>query len=239
MCSILLLLWSEVSFAAPLQVSVFDLPPFGGRDDEGRIVGIIPEILAEIEQETGLSFEKKVVPYKRMYYELETGESDLAIFFRSTKSETIASSKARIYTLRNIVVGKSSIDLLWYSDLLGYTISVPAGTRYYDKFDDDHRLKKIYVRGFSSAVSQLLADRVDLVAGPEISISYYLHKQKQSPDILGEAFFLSYSSAWVQVSHQSKNITPEIVEKIVAGVKNLHNKGVIDAILRKYKGATS
>lgn len=184
-------------------------------------------------------FEKKVVPYKRMFHELKTGESDLAIFFLSTKSEEIASSKARIYTLRNVVVGKSGIDLLWYGDLLGHTISVPAGTRYYDKFDNDQRLKKIYVRGFSSAVNQLLADRVSLVAGPEISISYHLMEQGRTPDILGESFFLSYSSAWVQVSHKSQNMTPDILQKIVTGVKNLHNKGVIEAILRKYKGATS
>ncbi|WP_179188741.1 substrate-binding periplasmic protein [Kiloniella majae] len=228
-----------MSAATTLQVSVFDLPPFGGRDAEGKIVGIIPEILTEIEKETGIDFEKKVVPYKRMFYELEKGESDFSIFFRTPESEKIASPKARIYTLRNVVVGKAGLDLLWYSDLLGNTISVPSGTMYYEKFDNDHRLKKTFVRGFSAAVSQLLADRVNLIAGPEISISYHLRQQGKSIDILGEAFLLSYSSAWVQVSHKTKNATPTIVERLVKSVERLHKEGVIEAILRRYRNAKS
>ncbi|WP_419905267.1 substrate-binding periplasmic protein [Kiloniella sp.] len=220
--------------AATLQVSVFDLHPFGGRDAEGKVVGIIPEILNEVAQETGLDLEVRVVPYKRMFYELETGEADFAIFFRTPKSEKIARPKVLIYTLRNIVVGKQGIDLSAYEDLYRHTISVPRGTFYLEKFDNDLGLRKTLVPGFSNAVTQLLQNRAELVAGPEISIAYHLKMLGSSKDILGQSLFLSDTSAWLQVSEKSKNLTPDIIDKLIGAVNKLHQDKTIENIMQKY-----
>lgn len=230
----MLCLWSSLAFATTLQVSVFDLHPFGGRDAEGKVVGIIPEILQEISQENGLDLNVRVVPYKRMFYELETGDTDFAIFFRTPKSEQIATPKVRIYTLRNIVVGKRGIDLLAYGDLYRHTISVPRGTFYQEKFDNDLVLKKTLVPGFSNAVNQLLQDRTELVAGPEISIAYHLKKLGSSKGILGKSFFLSNRSAWLQVSEKSKNLTPETLKVLIDTVNSLHQNKTIENIMLKY-----
>ncbi|MFD2205966.1 transporter substrate-binding domain-containing protein [Kiloniella antarctica] len=232
--SFLLCFWSSLASATTLHVSVFDLHPFGSRDAEGRGVGIIPEILQEISQETGLDLNVRVVPYKRMFFELETGDTDFAIFFRTTRSEQIATPKVRVYTLRNIVVGKRGIDLLAYNDLYRHTISVPRGTFYQEKFDNDPVLKKTLVPGFSNAVNQLLEDRAELVAGPEISIVYHLRNLGLSKDILGQSLFLSNRSAWLQVSERSKNLTPETLQILVDTVNKLHQNKIIENIMKKY-----
>ncbi|WP_158090127.1 substrate-binding periplasmic protein [Kiloniella majae] len=224
-----------MAFATSLQVSVFDLPPFGGRDASGKIVGIIPEILTEIEKETGHNIQMKIVPYKRMFFDLENGTSDFAIFFRSSKSEKIAIPKVRIYTLKNIVVGMKGINLNEYRDLSERLISVTHGTYYLDKFDNDSSLKKIFVRRFSNAIQQLIAGRTDLVVGPELSIAHHMKKNASSSEALGKPLFLSYASAWLQVSEKMKNNAPEIVDQLVYGVGRLHDKDVIPRILEEYK----
>ena len=183
----------------------------------------------------GLVIKRKIVPYKRMVHELKTGDCDFAIFYRSPFSDEIASAEVRVFALRNVVVGKVGTDLLWYQDLFEHTIAVPSGAQYFPRFDNDPRLKKSYTRGFSSAIKQFLTGRVSLIVGPDALINYHLQKEGKKTDILGEALFLNYRAAWMQISHQSPNMTPEIREKIINGIKTLHNKGIITAIMKKHK----
>lgn len=226
---------SGTAYSASIKASVFALQPFGGIDNNGNISGIIPEIIEEIQKETGLDIDIKVVPYKRMFQELATGKADFSIFFRTHESEKIALPKAKVYTLKNVVVGKSQLTLTAYTDLSNHTIALPNGTFYNEKFDNDANLKKIFVPGFSNAVNLLLMGRVDLVAGPEISIAYHLKKNASANETLGRPYVLSHTSAWFQVSAKSKNLTPDTLFKLVMAVNKLRNNKTIDKIVHKYK----
>lgn len=221
--------------ATNITASVFALQPFGGIDRQGNITGIIPEIIDEIQKETGLTIDVKVVPYKRMFQELRTGKTDFAIFFRTSESEKIAIPKVRVYTLKNIVVGKIPLNLHRYEDIIGPIISLPNGTFYQKKFDTDPALIKNLVPGFSNAVDLLLNGRTSLIAGPELSIAYLLKQKGFSTKILGKPYALSLNSAWLQVSAKSKELTPNTIAIIVKAVFTLRRNNTIDNILQKYR----
>ncbi len=225
---------SNVPSDVELTVSVFSLMPFGGKEG-ANYVGIIPEILQKVSDKTGYKLKLQLVPYKRMFLQLDTGQADFSIFFKTPQSHEVATPIAKVYTLKNVIVGRKDIHIEEYEDLKNYTIALPLGNYYKKQFDEDTSLKKTFVPGFKNSVSLLLNQRTDLVAAPYVSILYHLGEKGYSKDILGEPYVLSYVSAWLQASRQSKNLSPEILETLKNAIKNLNKEGVIEDIMIKYR----
>lgn len=226
---------STLTYSAEIKTNIFALQPFGGKDDNGKLIGIIPEILQALKIESKLDINVDITPYKRMFQALETGTIDFAIFFLTDKSIDVALPVVKVYTLKNIVVGKENLNLSNYNDLLNHNIAVPNGVFFKNTFDSDPKLNKMLVPGFENAVKLLLRGRVELVAGPEISITHHLRNLDTTGQRLGKPYVIGRRSAWLQVSERSKNLSPELLEKLADSINELRNNGTIKSILAKYR----
>ncbi len=93
------------------------------------------------------------------------------------------------------------------------------------------------VPGFINAVKLLINKRTELIAGPEISIAYHLKQLDLAPDVLGKPLLLSHTSAWLQVSARSKNLSSKGIQQLVNAIKKLHEDRIIEDILQKFQYA--
>ncbi len=141
------------SYGAPLKAAIFDIAPWGYRDSNKQIAGIEYEIIQAISKEMNEDIEINLMPYKRMMVELEVGKVDFSIFFRSTKSEKMASPAVKWGALDIIVVGMKDLKLKTYDDLKNKSIGVRFGGYFNPKFDNDKTLNNISHPNYAKAVS--------------------------------------------------------------------------------------
>jgi ABC-type amino acid transport substrate-binding protein len=78
-CLLLIFLFSQTAFAAPLRIGIHDKPPFAMRDTDGKWVGLGVDLWSAVAEKASLDYELVEVPFERLVPDLEAGRLDAAI----------------------------------------------------------------------------------------------------------------------------------------------------------------
>ncbi|MEH6633671.1 MAG: transporter substrate-binding domain-containing protein [Halopseudomonas aestusnigri] len=198
-----------------LTAGIFSLVPWG-YEVEGDVVGIMPDLIQKISEQAKLPIKLQLVPYKRMFVQLENGEIDFAIFYRSNKSEEIAEPILRVHTVNNVVYGRSNSVLNQYEDLSNFRIAAPLGVYFLPRFDIDEKLAKTNVPNYTNAVKMFKSKRVTAVVGPGITLRHLFRAFAIQRQTLSSPLTISKSEIWIQFSHSSKKAHLKSIIKKVA-----------------------
>jgi ABC-type amino acid transport substrate-binding protein len=205
-----------------LKASIFDIAPWGYRDSKNNIIGIERDILTAISDDIGEHIKIKLVPYKRMMRNLETGDSDFSIFFRSSASEKVGEPLVKWGSLDIIVIALKGHNILNYEDLKNHRIAVRLGGHFGKKFDEDENLKKITCSNYATGIEQLKARNVTAIVGTAATLYYEFKKQGISVESLNSPYYLTKKEDWLHFSKKSKRqyIKPILVKSVKKLIKN-------------------
>lgn len=166
---------SDLLSSMPLKVAFAHWPPWK-IDDKGHFGGIDAEILREIGERTGVSFEFVSCPWKRCIALLERGDVDIITSFGATPSRRrFADFIEPPYAMEEVVVYKkkgSPIVVEDVTDLVGYRVGQISGSVYFSSYDQRDDLNKTSVAYESQLFKMLDNGRVDLVIGFESQMDY-------------------------------------------------------------------
>lgn len=215
-----------------LHASIFDIAPWGYRGADNKIKGIERDIIYAISKDIGEDIEINLVPYKRMMRNLEIGETDFSIFFRSPASEKSGEPLVKWGSLDIIVVSLKGYNIRKYEDLKYHRIAVRLGGHFGKKFDNDKTLKKINSSNYSQGIQQLKQRNVTAIVGTAATLYYEFQKQGLSEKDLSEPYFLTKKEDWLHFSRKSKK--QFMKKKLVKSVKKLIKNGTFEKLYLNY-----
>ncbi|HKI80252.1 MAG TPA: transporter substrate-binding domain-containing protein [Pseudodesulfovibrio sp.] len=179
------LLLSSSTFAAdPIVIFGTDCKPPKSWVHLGLPKGVLVDILHEIEARTGLSFDIRLMPWKRAYMYALEGRG--GIFGLSKNRDRMAlfdfSDVMYVDEMRLVVLKDREFSYHTVEDLKGMTLGVTRGASYGDDFD---RAKgRIFTpsedSGPISRLRMLLAGRIDaaLIGPGEVSVRFAIAQDK-------------------------------------------------------------
>ena len=215
-----------------LIAGLFNIVPYAYKENQ-QIIGITPEIIKSIQNESGVEIQMLFLPYKRMLKYLESGKIDFAIFFLSYYSASFSDNLIPLYNLKTIAIGKRGLTISNYHDLYKLRLATARGVNYNTVIDRDKELLQIqYVKDYENAIGMLNKGHVDAIIAPKRILSFQLKKFGMNINDLGEPFVIITNTAWIQFSNKSSK--KKYKKVLVKAAKNLLDKGVILEIMNKY-----
>lgn len=227
----LIMLIPLCSFSA-LKASIFNIKPWGYLDSKGKAAGIDAEIVHAISKEMGVPIKIDLVPYKRMMHQLQHGQTDFAIFFKSEKSKLVAKPLIKWGELDIIIVGRKNIKIKQYSDLSNKRIAVRLGGYFHPKFDNDQSLRKQSFENYEDGIIALKKNKIDLIIGTAATLFYEFEKNGIRIEELNAPYFIGVKEDWLHFSRKSDHLKKQA--DIKKAVNKLLSKGVFSQIFSKY-----
>ena len=230
---ILLLIIPQISFSKDTLIAgVFNILPYA-YEENNKIIGITPEIIQNIQQESGLHIKVLLLPYKRMLKYLSTGEIDFAIFFLSDESANISEKLIPIYQLKTFVIGNKDSKISNYEDLYNLNLATALGVNYNTILDKNKESLNIsYVKDYKNAIEMLNKNRIDAIIAPQKVLEFQLKQFNMKLSDLGEPFVIATNTAWIQFS--DKSLKKQYKKALSKAGKSLTDKGMIVKIIDKY-----
>ena len=183
-----------------INVAIFKGTPWSNLGTEKTGDGIVPIFWKEIAKRSGLKLNLHIQPYKRMINSLKAGTDDVAIFFRSSKSEAVAEPVKKIITLPTVVISKEAGKTHSYDDLASHIIAVKKGVFYEPVFDNDQSINKIHARNYSSVIDLLLYERATAAVGSKVSLAFHLAQKKQKVEDFSKPYVLKNNEVYFHIS---------------------------------------
>jgi ABC-type amino acid transport substrate-binding protein len=215
-----------------LIAAVYSIEPFSYYNNQGKLVGILPDFIEIVSKRFNINIHIKQYPYGRMLQSLKNGNSDFTIHIRSSNTEHIADSLVKVDDIEIYITGKKGIEINSYNDLRELRISQPRGTFFDDRFDSDKDLQVVKVNGHESSTKLMLNGRVDAVAAPIESVYYELSKLHLNNLPLGKPYLLSKKALWLRFSKKSRQHKDR--GKVANAVKTLVEEGVFKETYSRY-----
>lgn len=148
-----------------LRVALIDVPPFGSRRADGRLVGLFVDCLAALSQRSGLLLEPILLPYRRASRAPETGETDLALVLKNRWVRSDLQDLGTVTRLRIVALPRAGLRLRNSSDLKGLAVASLRGLAdELDRSDVSAGREQLAARP-AQLVGLLLAGRVDVAVG--------------------------------------------------------------------------
>lgn len=214
-----------------LRAGLFNIVPYA-YIEKGKLTGITYDIIQNLQKESNISIETKLLPYKRMLNDLELGKIDFAIFFLSDYSESFSEKLIAMYDLETIIIGTKNLNISSHDDLLKLHMATPLGVNYNAQLSKDKQLKITRVQDYKNAIFMLENDNIDAIVGPKEIIAYQLKQLDMNINNLGKPYTLTKNTAWIQFSYKSKN--QKFKEALLNAAEKLLESGKIDEIIQKY-----
>jgi len=214
-----------------LQAGLFHIVPYA-YVEEGKLTGITYDIIQNLQIESNITIETKLLPYKRMLNSLELGEIDFSVFFLSDYSESFSEKLIAMYDLETVIVGKKSLKISSYDDLLKLHLATPLGVNYNAQLAKDKQLKITRVKDYKNAILMLEHDNIDALIGPKKIIEHQLKLLNMDINNLGKPYVLITNTAWIQFSNKSEKSQYKSI--LINAAKKLLESNKIDEIIKKY-----
>ncbi len=231
-CFLLIVSDNSWSDSQKLKAAIFDIAPWGYRNNRNQVVGIERDIIHAISKDIGEDIEVVLVPYKRMIKKLEYGDVDFSIFFRSKKSEKAGEPLVKWGALDIIVIGLSGQKIETYNDLKKQRIAVRLGGYFEKRFDNDKELRKVYYTNYEEGVKKLKDRKVSAIVGTAATLHYEFNKQGVTISDLGKPYYLNKREDWLHFSRKSKQTNKKKI--IIKSVEKLIADGTFDKLFSKY-----
>ncbi|MGF1743279.1 transporter substrate-binding domain-containing protein [Vibrio profundum] len=231
------LILSMVSFsltAQPLKITTVDIVPGGFVGKNGRPAGMFYDVANKIAETAKVPYLNVLKPYARVVKDLESGEADITLLVSNPNLEGKVIKVAPIFTDKNVLVGKPSLNIRSFEDLHGKKVAIIRGVIYSTKFELDKNINKVEVNNYRQSVGLFLKGRVDAIIGPTLPLGHELNNYGYDWDDLGTPYVISSKQIWLFMSNKSN--MKNMVNKLSDSVSLLHRNGGIEEIVFKYTG---
>jgi polar amino acid transport system substrate-binding protein len=202
-----------------------------GEPQTERIVGVMPDILAEFERRTGTAVNKRLLPYARVEVELERGSCDIALMAWSDRRASYANKGTVFLPLEFGVLAAKGVVLKSYQDLAGLEIGVPRGLSISPEFDNDARLNKQLEKDNLTGILKLVRGRTQAVTGSLLTLRYIIQEAGVT-DKFGDALVLKVNDFSAAFSKMSPRVDEQV--KTDAVFKEMKADGMIKKIINSW-----
>jgi polar amino acid transport system substrate-binding protein len=176
----------------------------------GTVGGIDALVLDAIAHRTGLKFDYVECPWARCLIMLQNGSVDLMTSIartdeRKESMDFLEPPTRDSYPISFYTNVKARHAVRRYEDLYGLEIGVIRSGAYFERFDQDRRLRKTLVTREMQLVEMLASRRLDVIVGIGANLDYLLHESRRSDVIEKSPFGIETRiPAYIAVSKKSK-----------------------------------
>ena len=232
-------LWLVILLAANVNSSEGDVAmvameqtPYGFVSEEGKVTGVIYDLLEEIKATSGIGSAVEIQPAKRL----------LATLFRGKRTCTIVVNSPEIVGVLDVIepigfkisagiLPVAGVKLENYSSLKGKIIAVPLGIQFDEKFHNDKSLNKLSTPQYINAIKMMKAGRVDAVAGAISVLKYIAGQEGINAQFFDNPLIFTESEFYLVCSFKlSKNERAKLQQAVI----KLRSNGKIEEILDSY-----
>lgn len=200
-------------------------PPYNYQDDQGIPTGISIDVVKKLMVKLG---SKKTVrdieflSWARSYQNLQNNKNyALFITSRTEARENIFKWVGPISRTKMIILAKKSnkIKIKSVEDLSKYTIgAVNNAAPYQLLIKMSSNLKFELTTDLNQCIEKLKADRIDMVAGPEDALRYWLQKYKYKQNDFETIYMIKEVSDWIAFN---KDTSSSLVQSIQSALDTL------------------
>lgn len=214
--------------ALELKVDMIQLDPWTLPDpaNAGQYVGLVPDVMKELEKRTGHKIVGKMTPYGRVENDLLEGAIDFSFMAWGPQRAAYANKGVAAFPLQFGVWGGKGLSLKRYADLKGVKISVTRGLKVEPAFDQDGTLDKSMDLDYTTGIKKLGAGHVQAVAGSLSTIGHIISGMGVREQF-GDFLVLKTTDAAISWSKKSPNLAVE------AAVNEAIGKMVQDGTMQK------
>ncbi|MEH6632374.1 MAG: transporter substrate-binding domain-containing protein [Halopseudomonas aestusnigri] len=222
--------------ASPIQIVAGNFPPYNYIEN-GKIAGVNTEIVQAVLKELNLDVEIEIYPWARAYA-LALKQENVLIFtiVRSSKREPlfkwigpVGEYNAGLFALEN----RTDIEVSSLDDAMKFNI---GATR------EDVRPQYLLERGFERVqqvsrnevnIEKLIKGRIDLWLENELTAYHLLKKNGYEKGLIRKVFeFEVGTGGYMAFSNKTSD---QLVNDFRAALKRIHDKGIYEAILQRYR----
>lgn len=214
---------------APIRVGVINVPPFSFKEN-GDLSGIHVDFIKQVLEDAKIPYIIKVLPYRRVVKNVQSGALDLAFFFKQKEmknTQVIAKSLG----FKNFVVSKDSQQLKTFQDLKGKRIGVVRSAKYEERFDNSKDIKRIAIEKYSQGLRMLKLNRLEGVVISEPALNFLKKEDEKSAKDLRPTMTLNTQYNYF---YGNKSLGQDIIKKIKASNDKMLKSDAIEPILKKY-----
>ena len=215
-------------------------------EENGQVKGFDYDIWMELSKRLGVKADIQVLPFKRLYAYLQTGELDgtLQIYYNAEREGEIIYSKTPMHwSAHHIFVRKE--DLPKFSAggipvMYGKTVGKNAGFFVTKEFEEAVKEGKINVDEQVSSelnLKKLAAGRIDCYVGNLHSAMYAIKQLGLQDQIIPIAEpFAEKKGTFFALSRKSKNVADQdgFMAKVNEELAKMHADGTVDKMWEKY-----
>lgn len=241
---ILYLLCFSTNLLAKDQVLIYALdndPPWEYFNNKNTATGIDIEIMNIISTKLKLKIQYQKFPFKRSLFYMKAGKIDIMGYLSYRRErikymtfiEPAYMSGTKIFFIKK----GQKVNINKYSDLYNYKIGLKLGSKHFDAFDNDKKIKKFTGVGNQDLLKMLLTNNIDAFITNYTTGVYYVYQK----GFINKLEIAQYKiklkkNGFFAISNKSKHYDriDEIEKELSLMVKNGEVDKIIDNYVNKY-----
>ncbi|WP_374979617.1 transporter substrate-binding domain-containing protein [Pseudomonas solani] len=150
-----------------------EFPRLFGQTQDGRFIGLGPDVLREVAQRMGDSVRFEVYPWARAQKMVAQGRADILIgpYRTPEREQHFLFSQHAFYRDRIVFYARDGVDVDWrgdYAMLAGRRVGIIRGWTYGPHFDEGREAMDLHsIESVDNALRMLVLGRIDLLASNE------------------------------------------------------------------------
>lgn len=215
-----------------------DDPPNYIVHSDGRIEGILTEILSEFAERLGLILKTIDCPWKRCLHWMKHGEIDImaGLLRRKEREEYMffidppykEKSEKCFYVLK----GQSKL-IRKYEDLYDLSVGVAENVKYFKRFDEDSKIDKLPVLDEMLLHKMLKKERFDTFVNTCFTADFHIIKMGNQ-SIIEKAHYQYSKQIPVYAAISKKSSYSKQLPKFKQVMKKMVAEGTVDRIINGY-----
>lgn len=206
-----------------------------GRHYEGADI----DLARELAKRLGLELVIRDCPLARCFKLLQLGQIDMimGLMFTEDRTRFLTYIEPHYFTSQVPLVFYFHRDRIFkldnYEDLAPLAIGVERGVKYFERFDNDTKLKKVVVTEQDQMVNMLLKKRIDTIIEREESIIPLVDNLVYQRDLVKANYkFTKDTNGYMALS--KKSVYAKHLDKFSNVLSQMKKEGTIRKIFRKY-----
>ncbi|MBE0344798.1 hypothetical protein PPEP_a2460 [Pseudoalteromonas peptidolytica F12-50-A1] len=237
------LLASFSVYSQQINVAVDHAPPYSIIAENGKVHGLILDILEIIRVQSNIDYQINTVPcpFSRCMRLLAQGEVDVmgGLIKTPQRDKVIDFVDPAYMALTSSFVfyarRDSNIEVEQYSDLYTNRIAVMRGGVFYPRFDADRQLNKVPVFSERVAFDLLLKGRVDLVIAVEDTAEVAMEVLGQPIEKLKKVSYRHSQAIYGHMAMSTQFHSTVLAQRIRQAMQRLAVEKKLDPVVTKYK----
>lgn len=231
LCAPLLAAFPAVAAPAPLRMVVIDLMPWGGRKNDGQLVGVAVDFAALLSSASGLPIVTRAVPFARAIAMLNSGEADLMIAIAASSDPTLPAPLATVGTEDVVVVAPRGANHAGADALCGRKIALLRRASFARSLHAC--IERYETNSYEQGLRMLRQGRVDGVAGVRSSMDYAIRQFGLKSSDFGAPLVLGQADISLYLAPHAA--TPQLAARLQQACAQLLRQKQMPALIAQYR----